>query len=640
MMKKIFEPQSSLHHSSLLGNLVLILALLLALFPLQSVQAAAGPWEMTGAMNTARYGHTATLLPDGKVLVVGGMGIAGALASTELYDPDTGLWTLTGSLAVARLWHTATLLKDGKVLVAGGANISGVLDSAELYDPATGQWTPSGVMVVPHKGHSATLLTNGKVLVVGGRGVADPAVRAELYDPATGTWSATGLMKFPDRLWNTATLLPDGKVLVVGGLGLPVCNNPELYDPLTDTWTLNNSYIACSIYGLTATTLSNGVVLVVHGLQSESYDPATGTWYFNEGLLREPRMFHAAVLLSNGNVMVVGGELTSTDGYSSAELFDPVYGGWRFAGWLNEVRIKHTLTMLKNGKVLAAGGYGANIVILASAELFTMPDPVTISGNTVTGGVKLSYTDIIPKLAISDSSGNYSITVPANWSGTVTPFILGGPSFNPDHRTYTDLTADMTGQDYVPAKVIKPSFVSIAAQDGYILESSENGGVGKWLNKSSAAFIVGDDSLNRQYRSIISFNTVFLPTRAVVMSATLKLKKQGGAGTDPFRTLGPLVVDIKTGSFGANPALQLGDFNALPSLNTAGLVSPNPLNGWYTSKLAASSLKYVSKGGFTQLRLRFRLDDDNDKIADWLAFYSGDAMAGYRPVLEVNYYVP
>ncbi len=133
-----------------------------------SIQAAPNTWSDTGSLGTARHKHTATLLPDGKVLVVGGVGSSGYLASAELYDPATGVWSATGSLTTARYNHTATLLPDGKVLVVGGYGSSGYLTSAELYDPATGTWSTTGSLATARDKHTATLLPDGKVLVVGG----------------------------------------------------------------------------------------------------------------------------------------------------------------------------------------------------------------------------------------------------------------------------------------------------------------------------------------------------------------------------------------------------------------------------------------------------------------------------------------
>ena len=142
----------------------------------------AGPWSSTGSMLTGRAEHTATLLPDGRVLIAGGVADSREeerLASAELYDPATGTWQATGSMSIPRSWHTATLLLDGRVLVAGGTCLgrfavgcaakdpSGAMAAAEIYDPRTGTWTPAGDMTTPRSQHTATLLPDGMVLVAG-----------------------------------------------------------------------------------------------------------------------------------------------------------------------------------------------------------------------------------------------------------------------------------------------------------------------------------------------------------------------------------------------------------------------------------------------------------------------------------------
>jgi hypothetical protein len=156
------------------------------------------------------------LLPNGKVLVVGGSGTSGDLTNAELYDPASGTWTTTGSLNTARYEHTATLLPNGEVLVVGGYN-NGPLNSSELFNPASGSWTATGSLATAHTRHTATLLSNGKVLVAGGRDSSNnPSASAELYDPASGTWTATGGLNTA-RYYHTATLLPNSKMLVAGG---------------------------------------------------------------------------------------------------------------------------------------------------------------------------------------------------------------------------------------------------------------------------------------------------------------------------------------------------------------------------------------------------------------------------------------
>ena len=172
-------------------------------------------------MAAARYWHTANLLTDGRVLILGGIDNKGnLLAAAELYDPKIGRFSPTGGMSVACQTYAAAALSDGGVFVAGGRTSSSFLASAELYDQASGTFSPTGSMTVPRWGPSATLLSDGDVLVVGGvsnfSGGGDLLASAELYDPTSGTFSPTGSMSAP-RVGNTATLLSDGSVLIAGG---------------------------------------------------------------------------------------------------------------------------------------------------------------------------------------------------------------------------------------------------------------------------------------------------------------------------------------------------------------------------------------------------------------------------------------
>jgi hypothetical protein len=189
-----------------------------------------GSWTPTGSMGTARSGHTATLLRNGKVLVAGGSNdndtLSHRLASAELYDPGTGTWTPTHDMTVVRQSHTATLLGDGRVLVVGGFGVETILASAELFDPTTGSWATAGSLSAPLMGFTATLLVDGRVLVAGGMDTrpinasdTPASASAELYDPITGRWVATVDMG-QARVRHTAALLPDGTVLVAGGISV------------------------------------------------------------------------------------------------------------------------------------------------------------------------------------------------------------------------------------------------------------------------------------------------------------------------------------------------------------------------------------------------------------------------------------
>ncbi|MFL5780716.1 MAG: kelch repeat-containing protein [Thermoleophilaceae bacterium] len=181
-------------------------------------------WGTGGLLGTARYFHTATLLEDGSVLVVGGLsGLANSdtLASAERSSNGVSGWTATGSMATPRSAHTATLLQDGRVLVVGGDDASGEeVASAELYDPASGAWTPAASMAKRRAFHTATLLRDGRVLVRGGfsPGEGDLA-SSEIYNPATDRWSAGPALATP-RATHTSTALRDGRVLTAGGEAL------------------------------------------------------------------------------------------------------------------------------------------------------------------------------------------------------------------------------------------------------------------------------------------------------------------------------------------------------------------------------------------------------------------------------------
>jgi len=354
---------------------------------------ASGTSAATGSLNTARAFHTATLLPNGNVLVAGGVDSTNsAVASAELYDSASGTWSATGSLNTARSSHTATLLPNGNVLVSGGSGGSGGLTSAELYDPASGTWIATGTLNAGRFNHTATLLPNGNVLVAGGGGFNVILASAELYDSASGTWSATGSLNTA-RYHHTATLLPNGMVLVAGGFNAnsgSIFASAELYDPASGTWSATGS-LNTARYNHTATLLANGNVLVTGGLDSstvnvlasaELYDPASGSWSAT-GSLNTGRFYHTATLLPNGNVLAAGGS-DSSNGHSlaSAELYDPDSGSWTVTGSLNTARFFHTATLLPNGMVLVAGGLDSSNNNSASAELY---DPAsgawTATGN-------------------------------------------------------------------------------------------------------------------------------------------------------------------------------------------------------------------------------------------------------------------
>jgi N-acetylneuraminic acid mutarotase len=326
-----------------------------------------GLWTPTGNMSTPRVFPAATLLPGGKVLVAGGVVLSSffdALATAELYDPTTGTWSPTGSMSTGRAAPTMTLLPSGKVLVVGGEGQSDFLASAELYDPATGQWQATGSLSNARAFHTATLLGSGKVLVVGGFEPPDVNLAtAELYDPATGQWHATGATSV-SRGSHTATLLASGQVLVAGGTSSAgLTSSAELYDPAAGTWTPVAPMLTAR-ENHTATLLPSGAVLVAGGSDSsgsaltevELYDPTSGTWRRTSSL-SAPHARHTATRLPSGRILVVAGDANHILG-NTTELFDPASETWSDAGCTVEDRYFHTATLLPSGAVLVAGGGG------------------------------------------------------------------------------------------------------------------------------------------------------------------------------------------------------------------------------------------------------------------------------------------
>ncbi len=265
--------------------------------------------------------------------------------------------------------------------------------------------------------------------------------------------------------------------------------------------------------------------------------------------------------------------------------------------------------------------------------------PVTISGNTGVAGASLKYVNGTTKTTISDENGNYSITVPFNWSGTLTITKSGVPSFSPASRTYSNLATDRTNQNFAANSLA--TFVSNAAQDGDVLESAENSSSGGIANSNRNFLFVGDTAGRRQYRAILSFDTSSLPDNAKIVAVKLKLTLKAIAGTNPFSTHGSLLIDIRRPNFGTTPDISLDDFAASASVNAAGTVNKNPAGTNFTGSLNSNGFTSINQLGLTQMRLRFQIDDDNDSIADTLAFFSSNGSTeAYKPTLLIIYYIP
>jgi len=338
--------------------------------------ASVGSLAPASPMLEPRSGHSATLLPDGKVLIAGGMRRnQDFYKSAELYEPATGKFTPTGEMQIGRVGLIGVLLRNDKVLIAGGWIMGhGCTDEAELYDPATGKFSVIGKMTTRRGRPSATLLANGDVLIAGGE-VEDNAslASAEIFHVKTLSFQATGSMHHA-RIAHTATLLNDGRVLVAGGYAGSVSSTAEIYDPKTGAFTETGS-LSTARCKHTAGLLPDGRVLIAGGSDNrgwngnlssaEIYDPRTekftSTSSLNDGRFKLP---DEAVRLASGQLLIAGGS-------REVEVFDPLSGRFMTAsGQLSDRWHYMSETRLRDGSVLLAGGYPNSDQATAEAWIY------------------------------------------------------------------------------------------------------------------------------------------------------------------------------------------------------------------------------------------------------------------------------
>jgi len=441
---------------------ILLCSVALFLYPLIAIaNGQPGTFMATGSMITPRFQHTVTVLANGQVLAAGGADATNPfnpVASAELYNPATGVFRATGSMSTTRIDHTATLLPNGRVLIVGGNG--GPVTSAELYDPATGTFSVTGSLTTNRTFHTATLLPNGKVLIAGGAGAGagQALASAELYDPGAGSFSPTGSM-ITARSGQYATLLADGQVLIAGGASASggnatVLASAELYDPATGIFSATGSLVVARQSPGTTALLFTGQVLFAGGssgaagnapslASAELYDPSTGTFSLT-GSMTTPRSKHNVALLPSGQVLVMGGVNPSVFGpLASAELYDPMSATFSLTGSMTIPRffVYPTVVLLPDGQALVAGG--ADNGPVASAELYTVtvtgPAPAsgtscngvyngTFNGNlTVSAGQDCFFVDGGVTGNVTQTGGNLQL-LQSKVAGNV--HVNGGGTFN------------------------------------------------------------------------------------------------------------------------------------------------------------------------------------------------------------------
>jgi N-acetylneuraminic acid mutarotase len=348
----------------------------------------------TGSLAEARANHTATLLKDGRVLVVGGEQISTRTptASIEAWDPKTGKFSTLTPLPKPVVGHTATLLKDGRVLIAGGGKFSAngspsgedVTDAAFVFDPTTNEAKPVSPMKHARGQHFAVLLGDGKVLVGGGADAVPssfpPALDAvELFDPTTGQFTDDTKLVEP-REMAQAVALDGQRVMVISGMNTKkgALASSEIYDEKTHAFTAGPTLVDGGRIYHSTLHASDGKVLVLGGVQSTQSGPtfldSVEVWGGSEfalGALLPKGRNSAPMIEVGGHAVAVGG--FSWDGVISTFFDDVLWlgsDGWKVVGNLKYGTFGHTVTPLSDGRLLVVGG--SNAKTQARAELVTL----------------------------------------------------------------------------------------------------------------------------------------------------------------------------------------------------------------------------------------------------------------------------
>lgn len=416
--------------------------------------AKADAFAPAGSLRTPRRDFTLTALPDGRALASGGADDYGRghwSAQCDVYDPKTNTWKPTGDLHIARRGHTATVLPDGRVLVAGGQDRDEKpIAEVEIWDPSTGAWTIAAKLREPRSYHAAVLLPRSRVMFVGGTrgddlyvhfGNGTAVLSAETYDALNGRWEPVW---YPPHAYEKPVIapLPDGRLVVAGGYSFTTgLTTVELWTPAPGPdapWELATTPTHPPLAlpagyedGSTATSLPDGGVLAVGGnewrtLDARRFDPATRTW--TDVPIHAGRLHHVAVPLPDGRVLIAGGSGHQTPSARvqmsippppavlSAEVFDPATGKLSRTGPPTRSHVDAAAAVLADGRVLVTGG-GTSVTEVWSPKTGRFTRVASMHASR-----RLHTATRLPdgRVAVigGDAKGTYEVYDPANntWS--------------------------------------------------------------------------------------------------------------------------------------------------------------------------------------------------------------------------------
>ena len=639
-------------------------------------------WRTRTSMPTARYALGIAVASNGKIYAIGGANGPDYLATVEEYDPVTDTWRTRASMPTVRYSLGVAAASNGKIYVVGGLGDDGELATVEEYDPATNTWRTRASMPTNRDWLGVAAASNGRIYAIGGAKGVSYLHTVEEYDPATDTWTTRAGMPTA-RAGLGVAAASNGKIYAIGGyngsyLATVEEFTPEpfetaaFYDPQWSSDTkFRASYDVTSlvprdVYSITVSdaTGADGIEIAPNSAFTFTVDYA--------GFISDktPPLKPVVSASGNGSLTSLSASWSSSDPESPITMYRYAIGtspgkrdvvDWTYttAKSMTRGRLKLTAGVTyyvsagarNEGGLWSKSGTSSGVVAGAKPGVFNKTSPAkgsiqptnpTLKWGASSNVVRYEY--CIDKEAVNNNVCN------GTWISTakLTSVKLSGLTANKKYfwqvRAYNLAGTVLSSGgwwSFTARNLGSATLRSQGANDGWVLESGENSNSGGSIDATATTIFLGDDANDKQYRGILSFDTSGLPDDAVILSAVLKIKKEGLVGSNPFTTHQGLLVDIKKPYFGTGLALAAHDFQTIASKSAVGTFGTTASSGWYSVTLLNTAYPYINKMGTTQFRLRFKLDDDNDNTADYMKFFSGNyGTATDRPVLVIEYYVP
>jgi uncharacterized delta-60 repeat protein len=595
-----------------------------------------------------------------------------ALAEGSILDPTFG----TNGIVVTDLGGPSdtganiVLQPDGKIIVAGSAELDSNFPG--FRTPVIVRYNPDGTLdstfgtggkliAIIHGPARIALQTDGKLVLGGQLNGGFALARYSSNGTLDNTFGANGVAIAGGNdnftlLFGDLTIQSDGKIVVVGTQETGGHTYPAVIARFNANGTLDEDF---RLKFFDDTNFPGSLQHFARGvaIQSDGKIILSGNMTSNEGgsnitlgrLTTEPDPWFDPTFGTSGTVVTPLANFTHGQGALAIQADGKIVLAGTMTDSFNPINENLVLARYNNNGTLdtALGGSGIVITDLGQNEVGN-DVAIQADGKMIIAGRRYneSTSDILLVRYNSDGSLDGSFgdagKVISDLGGSSDSAL--GMSLQPDGKILAagakDGDAVLARYGGTPPPTITAAFRSKALHDGWILESSEFSDVGGTLNKAATTFNVGDDPRDRQYRSILSFNTTTLPDNAIVTSAQIKIKRQGVVGIDPFTTHGNLLLEIRNGLFSNSLDLDLSDFAAAASSSTYESFAPLT-SSWYAADLSSSNLVFVNKFGVTQFRLRFDLQDNDDLDADYMKFFAGDATEEVnQPQLIVTYILP